>query len=109
MDKVETQLTNVARGLAADLRSRFRQTAAEISELEHQLGQLKAQHAGERDAEIRLASYHPQINPGLYRCPNCWLTDGRQVPLKPVLFPKLHEDILRCPSCGRDFGISVRS
>jgi hypothetical protein len=109
MDKVETQLRNVARNLAAALQSRFHQTAAEISELEGQLRQLKVQHAGEREAQVRLASYLPHVNPGAYGCPNCWLTEGKDIHLSLVIFHRTHEDILRCFSCGRDFGISVRT
>ena len=100
MDKVEIQLRNVARHLADGLRSRFQQTAAEIADLEEQLHKLKA--------EIRLAAYRAQAVPGVYRCPNCWLSEGKAVPLKPVRFQRPREDVLRCFSCGRDFGISVR-
>jgi hypothetical protein len=107
VDKVETALSNVAKELAALSQARLALTDAEISELEEQLGQLKAQRTGQIEAHARLDAYLPKTGTA-YRCPNCWIRDGQQSLLKPIPFERPDEDILRCQTCGRDFGISLR-
>jgi hypothetical protein len=109
MDKVETELLRVARELAIASQSRLLQTTAEIAELESQLRQLKAQRDGQLDAHARLDIYRPNAGGAGYRCPNCWISDGQSVLLKPIPFARPDEDILRCLNCGRDFGISLRA
>jgi len=109
MDEVEVKLMNVARELAAVSQSRFLVTAAEIADLEEQLRQLKAQRAGQLDAQGRLESYHPKSGTEEYRCPNCWIRDRQSTLLKPIPFERPEQDVMRCPTCGRDFGISLRA
>ena len=109
MDEVEVKLMNVARELADVSRSRLQVTTAEIAELEEQLRQLKAQRAGQLDAQGRLESYHPKSGAEEYRCPNCWIRDRQSTQLKSIPFERPEQDIMRCPACGRDFGISLRS
>jgi hypothetical protein len=109
MDEVEVKLMNVARELAAVSQSRLQVTATEIAELEEQLRQLKAQRYGQLDAQGRLDSYHPKTGAEEYRCPNCWIRDGQSTLLKSIPFERPEQDVMRCPSCGRDFGISLRA
>jgi hypothetical protein len=109
MDEVESKLLKVARDLAADSESRLRYTTGEIAELEEQLRQLRAQRDGQLDAQGRLDAYRPKVGATEYRCPNCWIVDGRPALLKSIPFEKPDEDIMRCPACGRDFGISLRA
>ena len=109
VDEVEVELMKVARELASASQSRLLHTTAEIAELEGQLRQLKAQRDGQLDAKGRLNSYMPKAGPVDYRCPNCWIRDAQSVLLKPIPFKRPDEDIMRCPTCGRDFGISLRS
>ena len=109
MDAVESELLKVARQLAAASELRLRHTTAEIAELEVQLRQLRAQRDGQIDAEGRLNSYRPKVGATDYRCPNCWIVDGKPSLLKSIPFERPDEDILRCPTCGRDFSISLRA
>jgi predicted RNA-binding Zn-ribbon protein involved in translation (DUF1610 family) len=108
MDEVESELLKVATELAAASELRLEHTAAEIGELEEQLRQLRAQREGQLDAQSRLNSYRP-ISATDFRCPNCWIVDGKPALLKSIPFERPGEDIMRCPSCGRDFGISLRA
>lgn len=109
MDEVEFKLLKVARDLAAASESRLRLTTGEIAELEEQLRQLRAQRDGQLDAQGRLSSYRPKVDATEYRCPNCWIVDGKPALLKSIPFERPDEDIMRCPTCGRDFGISLRA
>jgi len=107
--KVELVLLEIARNLAAQSQARLITTTAELAELEEQARQLEARREGQRNAYRRLEAYQPRAGSIEYRCPNCWIIDGRSIPLKPILYGKPEDDILRCPACGRDFGISLRS
>ena len=107
MDEVEIALSDVAKELAALSPARLAQTDAEIAELEQQLEQLKAQRDGQIHAHTRLDAYRPKVGVD-YRCPNCWIRDGQQSLLKPIPLERPDQDILRCHTCGRDFGISLR-
>jgi hypothetical protein len=109
MDEVENKLMNVARELAAVSQSRLQVTTVEIRELEEQLRQLKAQRDGQLDAQGRLGSYHPKTVAKEYGCPNCWIRDRQSTLLKSILFERPEQDVMRCPACGRDFGISLRA
>ena len=109
MDEVGSKLLKVAKELAATSESRLRHTTAEIAELEEQLRQLRAQRNGQLDAQGRLDSYRPKVAATEYQCPNCWIVDGKPALLKPIPFERPDEDIMRCPTCGRDFGISLRA
>ena len=109
MDEVETELLTVARELAAGSELRLEHTTAEIAELEEQLRQLRAQRDGQLDAQGRLNSYRPKVSETDYRCPNCWIVDGKSALLKSIPFERPDKDIMRCPTCGRDFGISLRA
>ena len=109
MDKVEFELLKVARELAAASQARLLHTNAEIAELEEQLQQLRAQRDGQLDAHGRLNSYQPKAGATDYRCPNCWMREAQSIRLRPIPFERPDEDIMRCPSCGRDFGISLRA
>ena len=109
MDEVEAELVKVAKELATAFQSQLEQTSAEIAELEEQLRQLKARRDGQLDAQARLGTYRPnKVGTTDYRCPNCWIVDGQSTLLKPIPFERPNEDIMRCPTCGRDFGISLR-
>ena len=108
MDEIEAELVKVAREIAAASQSRLKHTTAEIADLEEQLRLLKARQEGQLDAQARLACYRPKDGAAEYRCPNCWIVDGYPTLLKPIPFERPDEDILRCPTCGRDFGISLR-
>ena len=108
-DEVESKLLKVARELAAGSELRLGHNTAEIAELEEQLRQLKAQRDGQLDAQGRLNSYRPKVSATDYRCPNCWIADGKSALLKSIPFERPGEDIMRCPACGRDFGISLRA
>ena len=108
MDEVEAELVKVARELACASQSQLKHTVAEISEVEEQLRQLKARRDGQLDVQARLDSYRPKVGAADYRCPNCWIVDGYPTLLKPIPFDRPDEDIMRCPTCGRDFGISLR-
>jgi hypothetical protein len=103
MDEVETELLTVARKL------RLEHTTAEIAELEEQLRQLRAQRDGQLDAQGRLNSCQPKVGDTDYQCPNCWIVDGKPALLKSIPFERPDQDIMRCPTCGRDFGISLRA
>jgi hypothetical protein len=107
-DHVEAGLANIAKEIAAGAHTRLLQTTAEIAELEHQLGQLKAQRDGQIHAFSRLESYRPRAGATDFRCPSCWIADGRSIPLKPIMLADAADDILRCPACGRDFGFTLR-
>ena len=109
MDEVESKLSKVAKELAAASELRLEHTTAEIAELEEQLRQLGALRDGQLDAQGRLNSYRPKVSATDYRCPNCWIADGKSAMLKSIPFERPGEDILRCPVCGRDFGISLRA
>lgn len=109
MDEVESELLKVARELSAASESRLEHTIAEIRELEEQLRQLGAQREGQLDAQSRLNSYRPKVSATDFRCPNCWIVDGKSALLKSIPFERPGEDIMRCPACGRDFGISLRA
>ena len=109
MDEVESKLLQVAWDLAANSESRLLQTTGEIAELEEQLRQLRAQRDGQLDAQGRLDAYRPKVGATDYRCPNCWIVDGKPALLRSIPFDKADEDIMRCPACGRDFGISLRA
>ena len=109
MDEVETELLTVARELAAGSELRLEHTTAEIAELEEQLRQLRAQRDGQLDAQGRLNSYQPKVGDTDYQCPNCWIVDGKPALLKSIPFERPDQDIMRCPTCGRDFGISLRT
>ena len=109
MDEVENKLMNAARELAAVSQSRLQVTTAEIGELEEQLRQLKAQREGQVDAQGRLRLL-PSKNGGEEdRCPNCWIRDRESTLLKSIPFERPEQDVMRCPACGRDFGISLRA
>ena len=56
----------------------------------------------------RLNSYRPKVGATDYRCPNCWIVDEKPGLLKSIPFERPDEDIMRCPTRGRDFGISLR-
>jgi hypothetical protein len=105
--KVSIALMDVATELAAASRARQRQTNDEIEDLEAQLRQLTEQRDGQIDARKRLDAYQPKVGTD-YLCPNCWVKDGRRSPLTPIPFERADEDIMRCHTCGRDFGISLR-
>lgn len=107
MDEVEAELSKIARELAARSQSQLAQSAAEIAELEEQLQQLKARREGQLDAQGRLQSYRPKVGVE-YQCPNCWIVDGQPSRLKAIPFERPNEDIMRCATCGRDFGVSLR-
>ncbi len=107
-DEVEVQLTTIAKELAAGSQARLLQTTAEIAELEEQLRQLRTQRDGQLNAYKRLDSYRPRAAAVEYLCPNCWVSEGQSIPLKPILLGRPEDDVLRCPACGRDFGISLR-
>ena len=109
MDEVGSKLLKVARELAAASESRLRHTKVEIEDLEEQLRQLRAQRDGQLDAQGRLNSYQPKVDATDYQCPNCWIVDGKPALLKSIPFERPDEDIMRCPTCGRDFGISLRA
>jgi hypothetical protein len=109
MDEVESELLKVAKVLAAASELRLGDTTAEIAELEEQLRRLRTQRDGQLDAQGRLNSYRPKVSGTDYRCPNCWIVDGKPALLKSIPFERPGEDILRCPTCGRDFGISLRA
>ena len=109
MDDIETDLTKIARELASASQTRLCLTLAEIADLEEQLRALKAQRDGQLDSEGRLKSYRPKAGAVDYRCPNCWIKDGQSSLLKAIPLERPDEDILRCPTCGRDFGISLRN
>lgn len=98
---VSTALMEVATELTALSQTRLRQTNEEIEDLQAQLRQLKAQRDGQLDA------YQPKVGTD-YLCPNCWIKDGQRSTLTPIPFERADEDIMRCPTCGRDFGISLR-
>jgi hypothetical protein len=104
---VSTVLMEVATELTAASQARLRQTHDEIEDLEAQLRQLKAQRDGQLDARKRLDAYQPKVGTD-YLCPNCWIKDGQRSTLTPIPFERADEDIMRCPTCGRDFGISLR-
>ena len=109
MEKLKSELLKVARELAAASESRLRHTTVEIAELEEQLRQLRAQRDGQLDAQGRLNSYQPKVSATDYQCPNCWIVDGKPALLKSIPFERPDQDIMRCPTCGRDFGISLRT
>jgi hypothetical protein len=104
---VSTALLEVATELMAASQARLRQTHDEIEDLEAQLRQLKAQLDGQLDAGKRLNAYQPKVGTD-YLCPNCWIKDDQRSTLMPIPFVRADEDILRCYTCGRDFGISLR-
>jgi predicted nucleic acid-binding Zn-ribbon protein len=106
VDPIEAELLKAARDLMVTSQTRLRDTVAEMAELEEQLTQLQAQRDGQLDAGMRLQTYRPRSGTGVYLCPNCWIGLGQQVPLALIRFGS--EDVMRCPSCGRDFGISPR-
>ena len=106
MNQVEAELLRVATDLAAVSESRLAQTNAEIAELEEQLRQLQARRDGQLDVKGRLLSYRPKSGPVEYQCPNCWIVDGERSLLRTISLPAPSEDVMRCPTCGRDFGIS---
>ena len=107
MDPIETELLKAARDLMATSQTRLRDTVAEIADLEAQLTYLRAQRDGQLDAGMRLQTYRPKGGTGAYLCPSCWIGLGQQVPLAFIRFGS--EDVMRCPSCGRDFGISQQA
>jgi rubrerythrin len=103
VDPIEAELLKAASALMATSQTRLRDTAEEIADLEAQLAYLRAQRDGQLDAGMRLQTYRPKGGTGVYLCPNCWIGLGQQVPLAFIRFG--NEDVMRCPSCGRDFGI----
>ena len=106
--EIEAELIKVARELATASHSRLNHTSAEVAELEEQLRQLKARRDGQLDAQTRLGTYRPKVGIAGYKCPNCWIVDGKQTLLNSIPFERPDEDIMRCPTCGDDFGISLR-
>lgn len=98
----------MAARLAESSQSLVARTTAEIAEVEEHLRLLKAQRDGQLNAGGRLATYQPNIGPGDYQWPKCWIVDGQSSRLNPIPFEKPDEDILRCRTCGRDFGVSLR-
>jgi hypothetical protein len=106
MDIFEFELLNAAREVAGISRSRMMHTWAEIAELERQLAELKVRREGQIDARARLGTYRPNAGDSAYRCPSCWIVEGRDVLLRHMSFEASNEDVLRCPACGRDFGVS---
>ena len=107
MNPIEAELLRAARDLMATSQTRLRDTLVEIAELEEQLMQLQAQRDGQLDASMRLQTYRPKGATGVYLCPNCWIGMGQHVPLALIRFGT--EDVMRCPSCGRDFGVFRRA
>jgi predicted RNA-binding Zn-ribbon protein involved in translation (DUF1610 family) len=108
MDRVEEELGKIAWELAQASQAQLDRTAREIAELEDELRQLKARLEGQLYAQTRLKTYRPKVGLTEYLCPNCWIVDGRSVLLRTIPFPRSSDDVMRCPACGRDFGISLR-
>lgn len=108
LNDAEAELAKVARVLAARSEARLAQTVAEIVDLEEQLQQLKARRDGQRDAQGRLKNYRPKVGLSEYLCPNCWIIDGQSSTLRAIPFERPNEDIMRCGTCGHDFGVSLR-
>src|SRR4029079_3621695 len=107
MDPIEVELLKAARDLRTMAQARLQNTIAEIADLEEQLHQLRSQRDGQLDADRRLRDYHPKVGTAAYVCPNCWILSGEHVPLAFIRFGS--EDLMRCPKCCRDFGISLRA
>lgn len=105
MDVIEVELITVAREIARASQQQLAQTAAEMAELERQLLQLKTQWEGQLHADTRAVAYRPRLGAREYACPNCWIIYGQSFVLTPVLFNSSSESVLRCQSCGRDFGL----
>jgi hypothetical protein len=108
MNRIESELFAAANEIAAASSHRLSTTALEMVELERQLSQLKTQWEGQLHANSRAASYCPSAGNRHYTCPNCWITYGQTSLLAPVDLSASEELLLRCGSCGRDYGIVAR-
>ena len=86
--RLNLKLLKVAKELAAASELRLEHTSAEIAELEEQLRQLRTQRDGQLDAPGRLNSYQPKVSGTDYRCPNCWIVDGKPALLKSIPFER---------------------
>ena len=104
-DIIEVELLTVAREIAQSAQHQLSQTATEMAELERQLLQLKIQWEGQLHADTRVAAYRPKLAAREYACPNCWIVYGQAFVLIPVAFNSPTESVLRCQSCGRDYGL----
>jgi len=120
---IDDELVRAARELTARSMSHLHETLDEIADLERQLADLKRMRDGQLNAQHRLDTYRPKLRtsghaPGRqapdkptsgptsgHVCPNCWVVEGHTVLLQHVSFEALREDVMRCPNCGRDFGI----
>jgi DNA-directed RNA polymerase subunit M/transcription elongation factor TFIIS len=101
---IEELLMEDASAIAEQIRQTKTELNRRISELEVQLGSLRASLLLATEAEARSENFAPTLE-GNYPCPQCWVRDGNSSSLKPTSGANPDTDYFACSKCGYDLEI----